>query len=96
LKTAPRAAPDPPAPDLGAVEEPVFQRRRRLRDKRQGLVVTLAGFEGRSHRDINSWLNREVGATGVREATIEQLERSIELLQARLDQIGRRRASRAS
>ncbi|MFP5362152.1 MAG: DEAD/DEAH box helicase [Thermoleophilia bacterium] len=85
--------------DAGAdadAAEPVFQRRRRLRDKRQGLVVTLAGFERRSHRDINSWLNREIGAAGVREATIEQLERSIELLQARLDRIGRRRASRAS
>jgi hypothetical protein len=53
-------------------------------------------MEGRSHRDINSWLNGEIGATGVREASIEQLERSIELLQARLDRIGRRRASRAS
>jgi hypothetical protein len=90
-------APAVPAADAAAqAEEPVFQRRRRLRDKRQGLVVTLAGFEGRSHRDINSWLNKEIGAAGVREATIEQLERSIELLQTRLDRIGRRRASRAS
>jgi hypothetical protein len=85
-----------PQPPPAATEEPAFQRRRRLRDKRQNLVVALAGFEDRSHRDINSWLNREVGAVGVREATIEQLERSIELLQARLDRIGRRRARRAS
>jgi superfamily II DNA or RNA helicase len=95
--------PPPPAVAVPAVtapaepaEEPIFQRRRRLRDKRQGLVVALAGFEGRSHRDINGWLNREIGATGVREASIEQLERAIELLQGRLDRIGRRRASRAS
>jgi superfamily II DNA or RNA helicase len=88
------AAAEPAGP--AAAEEPVFQRRRRLRDKRQGLVVALAGFEGRTHRDINSWLNREIGAAGVREASIEQLERAIELLQARLDRIGRRRASRAS
>jgi hypothetical protein len=98
--TAPRATAAPaapaPVPAPGAAEEPAFQRRRRLRDKRHGLVVALAGFEGRSHRDINSWLNREVGAAGVREASIEQLERAIELLQARLDRIGRRRASRAS
>ena len=94
---SPAPAPPPAAtPAPGAAEEPVFQRRRRLRDKRQGLVVALAGFEQRSHRDINSWLNREIGAAGVREASIEQLERAIELLQARLDRIGRRRASQAS
>jgi len=90
------AAPPAVAPPPAAAEEPVFQRRGRLRDKRQGLVVTLAGMEGRSHREINSWLNGEIGVAGVREASIEQLERSIELLQARLDRIGRRRASRAS
>jgi hypothetical protein len=91
----PPAAP-PAAPPSTAAEEPVFHRRRRLRDKRQGLVVALAGMEGRSHREINTWLNREIGSAGVREASIEQLERSVELLQARLDRIGRRRASRAS
>ena len=85
-----------PAPPPAATEEPAFQRRRRLRDRRQNLVIALAGFENRSHRDINSWLNREVGAAGVREATIEQLERSIEVVQAKLDEIGRRRARRAS
>ncbi len=96
VAATPRAEPDPLATAPAEVEEPVFQRRRRLRDKRQGLVVTLSGFEGRTHREVNSWLNREVGAVGVREATIEQLERSIMLLQARLDRIGRRRAREAS
>jgi len=90
---SPLAGPQPPP---AATAEPAFQRRRRLRDKRRNLVVALAGFEDRSHRDINAWLNREIGTVGVREATIEQLERSIELLQARLDRIGRRRASQAS
>jgi superfamily II DNA or RNA helicase len=90
------AARAPATPPPAPAGEPVFQRRRRLRDKRQGLVVALAGMEGRSHRDINTWCNREAGMAGVREATIEQLERSVELLQARLDRIGRRRASRAS
>jgi superfamily II DNA or RNA helicase len=93
---AARVVPVVAAAPAGAAEEPVFQRRRRLRDKRQGLVVTLAGFEGRTHRDVNAWLNREAGINAVREASIEQLERSIELLQARLERIGRRRASRAS
>jgi superfamily II DNA or RNA helicase len=94
VKTPPPAAGAAPPP--GAGQEPMFQRRRRLRDKRQGLVVTLAGMEGRSHREVNTWCNKEVGTVGVREATIEQLERSIELLQGKLDEIGRRRARRAS
>jgi superfamily II DNA or RNA helicase len=77
-------------------EEPVFRRRRRLRDKRSGLVRTLAGMEGRTYREINSWLNRQTKVESVDAADIEQLERSIELLQAELDRIGRRRARRAS
>ncbi|HVF77275.1 MAG TPA: hypothetical protein VNA28_03170 [Solirubrobacteraceae bacterium] len=48
------------------------------------------------HREINTWCNREVGANTVREATIDQLERSIEVPQAKLDEIARRRAKRAS
>ncbi len=94
VTASPFASAEPPPG--AATEEPAFQRRRRLRDRRQNLVIALAGFENRSHRDINSWCNREVGAAGVREATIEQLERSIELLGGRLDGIARRRAKRAS
>ncbi len=95
--------PPPPAPRPAVatapgavVEEPVFQRRRRLRDKRTGLVRTLAGMEGRSPREINTWCNRQARIDSVDAATVEQLERSIELLQAELDRIGRRRARRAS
>ncbi|MGI8728767.1 MAG: DEAD/DEAH box helicase [Solirubrobacteraceae bacterium] len=95
VAVAPAVVPAGSAVPDGAEEEPIFRRRRRLRDKRQGLVVALAGMEGSSHREVNTWLNRETGVA-VREATIEQLERSIELLQERLDRIGRRRASRAS
>jgi superfamily II DNA or RNA helicase len=84
-----------PAPGAAA-EEPVFQRRRRLRDKRTGLVRTLAGMENRSPREINTWCNRQTRIESVDAATVEQLERSIELLQAELDRIGRRRARRAS
>ena len=86
-------------PAVGGQEqppEPVFRRRRRLRDKRTGLVRTLAGMEGRTYREINSWLNRQTKVDSVDAATVEQLERSIELLQAELDRIGRRRARRAS
>lgn len=63
-------------------QEPVFRRRRRLRDKRAGLVRTLAGMEGRVYREINSWLNRQTKVDSVDVATVEQLERAIELLQA--------------
>ena len=57
---------------------------------------TLAGMEGRSHREINAWCNRETKVDSVDAASIEQLERAIELLQAQLDRIARRRARRAS
>ena len=56
---------------------------------------TLAGMEGRSTR-INAWINTKAGIARVEPATVEQLERSIALLQAELDRIGRRRARRAS
>jgi hypothetical protein len=77
-------------------EEPVFRTRRRLRDKRTGLVKTLAGMEGRTPREINAWCNRQTKVDSVEVATVDQLERAIELLQAELDRIGRRRARRAS
>lgn len=72
-------------------EIPAFERRERLRTRRHGLVASLGGFAGRSHRDINAWLNRETGVGRVSDATNEQLERSIELLLAELDRISRRR-----
>jgi hypothetical protein len=37
-----------------------------------------------SHRDVNAWLNRRLGIASVDDATIDQLERSVELLVARL------------
>ena len=53
-------------------------------------------MEGRTYREINAWCNRQTKVDSVDAATVEQLERSIELLQAELDRIGRRRARRAS
>jgi len=53
-------------------------------------------MEGRTPREINTWCNRQTQVDSVDAATVEQLERSIELLQAELDRIGRRRARRAS
>ena len=82
------ASSEPEAPP-----EPAFKRRARLRDKRHGLVKTLAGFNGSSHREVNAWLNRASGVRSVGDASIEQLERSIELALAELDRLSRRRAS---
>jgi superfamily II DNA or RNA helicase len=94
--TPARAAAVDAASAPAVAEEPVFRRRRRLRDKRAGLVRTLAGMEGRTYREINAWLNRQTKVDSVDAATVEQLDRSIELLQAELDRIARRRARRAS
>jgi hypothetical protein len=102
--SAPRAAPafaapstpafaGPPAAADEPTELPAFRRRARLRDKRQGLVRALAGIDGRSYREINTWLNRRTGVLGVRDASLDQLERSVEILLAELDRLSRRRAS---
>jgi superfamily II DNA or RNA helicase len=95
VKPAPGFA-GPPAVAAAESEqppEPAFKRRARLRDKRHGLVKTLAGFSGSTHREINAWCNRKTGVAGVGDASIEQLERAIEILLAELDRLSRRRAS---
>lgn len=65
-------------------EEPpvqaAFERRQRLREERSRLVAELQRRDGRSHREINAWLNKAVGITRVDDATIGQLERSVEAL----------------
>ncbi|MEA2155657.1 MAG: hypothetical protein QOE11_1797 [Solirubrobacteraceae bacterium] len=83
----------PPAIAGEPAKLPAFKRRARLREKRTGLVRALAGLDGRSHREINAWVNAQTGAPGVRDASLEQLERSIEVLLAELDRRSRRRAS---
>ena len=72
---APSAAPGPECTGLTA-----FERRALLRDKRHTLVSELRRRDGRSQREINAWLNREVGVVKVADATIEQLERCCALL----------------
>lgn len=74
-------------------EMPAWQRRRLLRDKRKDLVGSLARMDGRSHREINAWVNRETGVSRVDDATIAQLERSIDVLLRALERGSRRRAS---
>jgi len=67
---------------------PAFERRALLRDKRHRLVSDLRRSQGGSHAEINRWLNRSCGIRRVEDASIDQLERSIDLLLGRLS--GRR------
>jgi superfamily II DNA or RNA helicase len=91
----PGGAPAPMPVFASAVEDPLddpglpaFERRALLRDKRHRLVSDLRRIDGRTHAEINSWLNRASGIRRVDDASIEQLERSIALL---LDTLSRRR-----
>jgi hypothetical protein len=68
-----------------------FERRAILREKRHRLVADLGRRDRRPHREINAWLNQAVGVTRVEDATIEQLERAVELL---LDALAGRSAAR--
>jgi superfamily II DNA or RNA helicase len=68
------------AEDEDPAELPAFERRAQLRSERHRLVSDLRRIEGSSHREINAWLNRKLGITSVEQATLEQLERSVELL----------------
>lgn len=70
-------------PDMAA-----FERRDLLRDKRHRLVADLRRSQGGSHAEINRWLNKSCGIRRVEDASIDQLERSIDLLLRRLS--GRR------
>jgi superfamily II DNA or RNA helicase len=72
--SAAETAPEPPA------EVPAFERRAQLRSERHRLVSEVRRRDGTSHREINAWLNRRLGITSVDDATLAQLERSIELL----------------
>src|SRR4051794_16824011 len=82
---APAPAPAAGAPRLATAPDPeparpAFERRAVLRDKRHRLVADLRRRDGRSHAEINRWLNRTTGVSRVDDASIAQLERSIELL----------------
>jgi superfamily II DNA or RNA helicase len=83
------AAPQPDAPPIAA-----FERRAQLRQERSRLVGELHRRDGRSHREINSWVNRAVGLERVDTASIKQLERSIEALVGELTRVSRRAAAR--
>ena len=76
-----------PVPLLDAarsVERPAFERRAMLRSERHRLVSEVTRRDRTDHREVNAWLNRKVGITSVDDATLEQLERSVDLLVGRL------------
>lgn len=80
---------EPPTPALAA-----FERRESLRQERSRLVADLQRRDGRSHREINAWLNRAVGIARVDSASIEQLERSVQTLVKELTRVSRAGRSR--
>jgi superfamily II DNA or RNA helicase len=92
---APSPAPgqqSPPAPEPAPIA--AFERRDELRQERSRLVAELHRRDGRSHREINTWVNRAVGLERVDSANIKQLERSIEALVGELMRSSRRAAAK--
>jgi superfamily II DNA or RNA helicase len=57
-----------------------FEHRADLRQERSRLVAELHRHDGRSHREINAWVNRAVGVDRVDGASLKQLRRSVEAL----------------
>jgi superfamily II DNA or RNA helicase len=90
---APVVAPAPAEPEPASAVS-AFERRTRLRDDRRRLVADLGRRQGRPPAEVNAWVNGEVGVARVQDATIEQLERSIDLLfEALRSPAGRRRTA---
>ncbi len=84
--------PPPPAPEPAPIA--AFEHRAELRQERSRLVAELHRRDGRSHREINGWVNRAVGLERVDTASIQQLERSIEALVREVTQSSRRATAR--
>jgi superfamily II DNA or RNA helicase len=83
-KTAALAAPKPAPKDPEPERETAYAARERLRGERSRLVGDLARRTNKSHREIQSRINRETRVRSVASATIEQLERGNELLRREL------------
>jgi superfamily II DNA or RNA helicase len=63
---------------------PLFEQRARLREERHRLVAELTRLDGTTHREVNAWINRKVGITSVEQASLHDLERSVDLLVRKL------------
>jgi superfamily II DNA or RNA helicase len=87
------SAPSPSRAEPEAAPPAAFEQRAELRRERSRLVGELARRDKRSHREINSWLNRKVGLERVDDATIQQLERSVTALVKELTRSVRMRAT---
>ena len=81
----------PPAPDLPDLPDPgtapgapAFERRALLRSERHRLVSELTRRDRTSQREVNAWLNRKLGISSVDQASLHDLERSVELLVGKL------------
>jgi hypothetical protein len=73
------------APADGETErESAYATRERLRGERKRLVTDVARRTGRSHREIQSRINRATRVRSVAGATIEQLERGNAMLRREL------------
>jgi superfamily II DNA or RNA helicase len=79
--TATSTTTTPPAVPSRPAEETAFERRERLREERRALVSAISRRTGEEHRAINARVNRDVGATSVAKATMDQLERANRLLE---------------
>jgi hypothetical protein len=77
-------APAGAAPVAAEPAMAAYERRELLRVRRHRLVADLRRSSGAGHAEINGWLNRSCGIRSVNDASIDQLERSIELLLGRL------------
>jgi superfamily II DNA or RNA helicase len=86
------ATPAPPAPPPDPPPLAAFERRAQLRQERSRLVAELHRRDGRSHREINAWLNRSSGVQRVDAASIQQLERAVAALVKELTRGARRTA----
>jgi superfamily II DNA or RNA helicase len=86
--TAPQGSPvaivRAPADSDEVEQRPAFERRAMLRSERHRLVSEVTRRDRTDHREVNAWLNRRLGIAGVEKATVEELERSVELLVGRL------------
>jgi superfamily II DNA or RNA helicase len=81
------------SPPVQTAPPAAFERRTQLREERRRLVAELAKRAGASHREINAWVNREVGVGRVESASIEQLERTVARLVRELTRHSHRRAA---
>lgn len=71
-------------PEVRRHAAPAFEQRARLRNERHRLVAELTRRDGSTHREINAWINRKLGIKSVEHATLDELERSVELLVSKL------------